>query len=537
LAAIAVWAVLGSGLLPVASASYAQSPSRRTWDFEAGRLGGLPDGFVEQAGRWVVAADGRNQVLAQLAKSDDAAFNVVLVQGTSSKDLDLSARVKAISGGVDQGGGVVWRARDSKNYYLARYNPLEDNFRVYKVQDGKRTQFQSAKVPGDRAWHTLRVTMTGARIVCYLDGTKHLEVEDGTFSEAGTIGLWSKADAQSYFDDLTVSSSDGPAETEGRSDRVAATREFAVRNDRAYLDGHEIDLWGLRCGNALYSQAVTERHVKNLDNMIAHGINCLGAYIQGANAGSPDPDAGLDGFRRDGRLKPAVAGRLEWLVREADRRGMVVMVGVLSPRKDQDLYDDAAIQRAIEETGRFLVEHKLKNVFVDLMHEFDQPERIDHELLREPDGATKKTKLTRWFKAVAPDIEAGICPTYLSGTGDTYPGMDVRLIQKDMPIPSQGFVVNVETTRQDVYENDGVFNPGARAAVEADCRRYLEAPNAVMLFHAAFIQGLTNASRTAPHPEMGGYGTGPDDRGVRFYYEWVRDHVGRWEYPRHIKSQ
>jgi hypothetical protein len=270
--------------------------------------------------------------------------------------------------------------------------------------------------------------------------------------------------------------------------------------------------------------------------MVAHGINCIGVYIQGANAGWPNPEAGLDGFRRDGRLKPELAERLAWLVREADKRGMVVMVGVLSPRKDQDLYDDAAIRRAIEETGRFLMRRKLKNVFVDLMHEFDQPERIDHELLREPHGATKKAKLTRWFKNVAPDIEAGVCPTENSDTADNYPGMDVRIIQKDMPIPSEGFVVNVETQRQDVFENDGVFNPGARAAVEADCRRYLEATNAVMLFHAAFIQGLTNASRTAPHAEMGGYGTGPNDRGVRFYYEWVRDHVGRWEYPRHLKA-
>jgi hypothetical protein len=321
-----------------------------------------------------------------------------------------------------------------------------------------------------------------------------------------------------------------------RQDSPRATKEFEIRGDRPYLGGKPIDLWGLRCGNALYSQAVTERHVANLDNMVAHGINCLGVYIQGANAGWPNPEAGLDGFRRDGRLKPAVADRLEWLVREADKRGMVVMVGVLSPRKDQDLYDDAAIRRAIEEAARFLARRKLKNVFVDIMHEFDQPERIDHEILREPDGANKKARLTKWFKDVAPDIEAGICPTYLSETADTYPGMEVRIIQKDMPIPSDGFVVNVETQRQDVFENDGVFNAGARAAVEENCRRYLEAPNAVMLFHAAFIQGVGNASRTAPHAEMGGYGTGPDDRGVRFYYEWVRDNVGRWEYPRHIKA-
>ncbi len=270
--------------------------------------------------------------------------------------------------------------------------------------------------------------------------------------------------------------------------------------------------------------------------MVAHGINLIGVYIQGANAGYPNPDAGLDGFRRDGRLRPEVALRLEWLIREADKRGMVVMVGILSPRKDQDLYDEAAIQRAIQEAGRFLERRKLRNVFVDIMHEFDQPDRIDHALLREPDGEAKKAKLTRWFKDVAPDIEAGVCPTENSDTADTYPGMEVRIIQKGMPIPSEGFVVNVETTRQDVFENDGVFNPGARAAVEENCQRYLDAPHAVMLFHAAFIQGLTNASRTAPHPEMGGYGTGPDDRGVRFYYEWVRDHVGRYEYPRHVKA-
>ncbi len=76
---------------------------------------------------------------------------------------------------------------------------------MYKVQDGKRTQFQSAKIPGDDKWHTLRVTMLVTKIACYFDGQKYLEVEDATFPEAGMIGLWSKADAQSYFDDLTVS--------------------------------------------------------------------------------------------------------------------------------------------------------------------------------------------------------------------------------------------------------------------------------------------------------------------------------------------
>ncbi len=123
---------------------------------------------------------------------------------TRFKDVDVSVRLKAVVGELDQGGGVVWRARDKDNYYIARYNPLESNFRVYKVEKGKRTQFQSAGIPGDREWHTLRVTMAGGRITCYLDGRKYLETDDRTFPDAGRIGLWTKADARSYFDDLTV---------------------------------------------------------------------------------------------------------------------------------------------------------------------------------------------------------------------------------------------------------------------------------------------------------------------------------------------
>jgi hypothetical protein len=318
------------------------------------------------------------------------------------------------------------------------------------------------------------------------------------------------------------------------ADDPTPTREFEVRDDRAWLGGNPVNLWGLRCGNALHSEVITERHIRNFDNMTAHGINLIGVYIQGSNAGWPDPDAALNGFTRDGHLKPAVAARLERLIREADRRGMVIMVGLCTPRKDQEFYDEAAARTAIEEAGRFLTERRLKNVFIDIMHEFSHPERIDMEIFREPDGPEKKARLTAWFKAAAPEIEAGICPDVNSGTGDSYPGMEVRIIQKQMPIPAEGFVVNVETLRQDVYQNDGIFNPSDLDYIFADCRRYQAAPNAAMLFHAAFIQGITNNSGSAPHPEMGGYGKGPQDRGVRFYYEWVRDNVGRWEYPRHV---
>jgi ketosteroid isomerase-like protein len=318
-------------------------------------------------------------------------------------------------------------------------------------------------------------------------------------------------------------------------DDPPATREFSIKDDRPYLGGEPVQVWGLRCGNALFSQGVTERHVRNLDNMVAHGINCIGVYIQGSNGGHPDPEGGRDGYNVDGRIKPEFARRLEWLVREADQRGMVVMVGLFSPRKDQDFQDEAAIRRACEETAKFLVRRKLRNVFCDIMHEYNHS-RIDHDIFREPHGAEKKAKLTAWFKKFAPNIEVGVCPTYKSGTGDEYAGMDVRVIQKEHEIPKTGFVVNVETQRHDAYSNDGKFEADEFPIFLDYFRQYAEAPNACMLFHSGWCQGITNGSGTGPNPEMGGYGKSEDDRGIRFYYEWVRDNIGRYEFPRHIKQ-
>jgi len=322
----------------------------------------------------------------------------------------------------------------------------------------------------------------------------------------------------------------------GRTGSPIPTREFEVKNDRAYLGGEEVELWGLRCGNALYSPAVTERHVRALDTMAAHGINLIGVYVQGSNGGYPNADAGQNGYTRAGALKPNFAERLEWLIREADARGMVVQVGLFSPRKDQDLDGEEAVRRAIEETGRFLVQRGLRNVFVDLVHEFDHTERMDLEIFREPGGESKKARLAEWFRAAAPGIEVGVCPYEKSPTTDSFPGMDVRIVQKSMAIPTSGFVVNVESQKMDAYENDGVFSPGDVDRIVDDCERYHAAKNAALVFHSAFVMGIGGASGTGPHPEPGGMGTSPSDRGVRFYYDWVRENVGRWEYPRHVRG-
>jgi len=348
-------------------------------------------------------------------------------------------------------------------------------------------------------------------------------------------GSWQVAAFQSTRVPTVGQASDRPTPEQAlKLDAPPATREFEIKNDRPHLGGRQIEVWGLRCGNALYSQGVTERHVGNLDNMVAHGINCIGVYIQGSNGGHPDSEAGRNGYTVDGQLKPDFARRLEWLVREADERNMVVMVGLFSPRKDQDFKGDSAVRRAVEETAKFLVRRKLNNVFCDIMHEYNHS-RIDHDIFREPNGADKKSTLTKWFKDLAPNIEAGICPSYKTNTGDEYPGMEVRIIQKEHAIPKRGFVVNVETQRHDAFENDGKFEADEFPIFLRYFKQYAACPNACMLFHSGWCQGITNGSGTGPNPEMGGYGKHEGDRGIRFYYEWVRENIGRYEYPRHVR--
>jgi hypothetical protein len=199
--------VFAVGLMLAAVVVAAQG--KVSWNFDADKVGEIAKGFTNEVGKWEVVADdtapSKPNVLAQLAKSSGSTFNITLVNDTNYKDVDITVKMKAIAGSADQGGGIVWRAKDAKNYYVARFNPLEDNYNLYHVTNGRRSEIKGSNVKATPGWHTLRVTMTGDHIQCYLDGQKHLDAKDSTFKEAGKIGLWSKSDAQSHFDDLEVS--------------------------------------------------------------------------------------------------------------------------------------------------------------------------------------------------------------------------------------------------------------------------------------------------------------------------------------------
>jgi hypothetical protein len=186
------------------------------WNFDREEPGTLPGEFSigtlfdgRPAGNWQVLATDRAKspphVLAQvMAKGAEHAYKITLVTGVVASDLSLQVSFLPIQGRADMGGGLIWRAADDRNYYLARANPLEQNIRVYRVVNGIRHLLQNFDQTIDvRQWHTLRVTHQGCRVNIFYDDKQVFDLCDKTFQD-GMIGLWTKSDAVTYFDDLRL---------------------------------------------------------------------------------------------------------------------------------------------------------------------------------------------------------------------------------------------------------------------------------------------------------------------------------------------
>jgi hypothetical protein len=202
--------------LSLAALTLALLGANSQFDFEDTTEGHVPktwkaDKTGEGSGSvWKVIKDESSphgaHVLAQTSSEGPSAlFNLCVANEPLLRHVDIVVSLQAISGKTDQGGGVVWRYRDANNYYVARVNPLEDNFRIYKVVDGKRMQLGSATVDAPTGtWHTLRIVHRGDHMQGFLNGKLHLEVKDQEFKNSGRIGLRTKADAVTSFDGLKV---------------------------------------------------------------------------------------------------------------------------------------------------------------------------------------------------------------------------------------------------------------------------------------------------------------------------------------------
>ena len=181
-----------------------------TINFDSAQPGEPPAGWTcSKTGvgqpKWTVVAEASAPSKPNVLKqSGQAAYPVALKQETSLKDGFVEAKIKLVAGEEDQAGGLIWRAKDTDTYYIARANALENNVTIYHTIQGKRVAFKNVKTevaPG--VWHTLRVEFTGNQFTVIFDGKKLIEASDDSFAEAGQVGLWTKADSVTLFDDFS----------------------------------------------------------------------------------------------------------------------------------------------------------------------------------------------------------------------------------------------------------------------------------------------------------------------------------------------
>ena len=192
------------------SSLFGSAALAQTINFDDAKPGVAPSGWTATKtgsgkAKWTVEKDdtapSKPNVLKQ---SGEATYPVCIKDDTSVKDGFVEVKFKPVSGKEDQAGGVLWRAKDADNYYIARANALEDNVTIYHTFKGKRVSFKNVNTkvaPG--VWHTLRVDFAGNKFMVMFDGKQVIEATDDSFTDAGKVGVWTKADSVTLFDDFS----------------------------------------------------------------------------------------------------------------------------------------------------------------------------------------------------------------------------------------------------------------------------------------------------------------------------------------------
>jgi hypothetical protein len=200
--------VVAVGSLLAASGAVAQ-----TIGFDTDAPGTLPPGWEQGVTgrgnpRWAVAQDASAPSSPNvLHQSGSGTFPWCVLRGSSVENGFIEVKFKSLEGREDQAGGVVWRWKDGDNYYVARANALENNVSLYYTANGRRNTLKYVDAPVPRnVWHTLRVEFAGSQIRVALDGKTYIDFKDSHIAGAGAVGLWTKADSVTSFDDFSYGS-------------------------------------------------------------------------------------------------------------------------------------------------------------------------------------------------------------------------------------------------------------------------------------------------------------------------------------------
>lgn len=208
IAAVAMCVLVLGGCEGTPSVTYSSpqpSVAAASWNFDRDQPGIAPAGVEEFAGKWEVRAEpdapSRPNALCQ---TGNAEFPAVALTKEVYGDVTVTIRFKPISGRVDQAGGIIFRVQDKDNYYILRANALEANVNLYKYAGGRRSGIKDGGMSvASGQWQELRLVVAGDRMRGFLNGQQVVEAVDSAY-KAGRVGLWTKADSVTCFDDVTV---------------------------------------------------------------------------------------------------------------------------------------------------------------------------------------------------------------------------------------------------------------------------------------------------------------------------------------------
>ena len=207
--------IVKSFIVAVAAFWAAGNVYAETQNFDSVLVGQLPDGWLagvtgEGSPKWSVETDASAPSKPNVLKqSGEGTFPWCVKKDAALVDGYVEVKFKPVAGSEDQAAGVIWRWQDGDNYYIARANALEDNVTIYHTVKGNRVAFKSIDTKvASGVWHTLRVDFKGQQFTVSFDGKKVIEAEDDTFSRAGAVGVWTKADSVTLFDDFSYGKND-----------------------------------------------------------------------------------------------------------------------------------------------------------------------------------------------------------------------------------------------------------------------------------------------------------------------------------------
>lgn len=181
-----------------------------TINFDTENPGLLPNGWIagvtgKGQPKWAIESDATAPSQPNVLKqSGEGSFPWCVKKDVSLNDGVVEVKFKSISGKEDQAGGLIWRWKDGDNYYVARANALENNVSLYHTEGGHRKTIQYTDAPvSANEWHTLKVAFSGKHITVALDGKTYIDLDDDHISGSGAIGVWTKADSVTSFDDFS----------------------------------------------------------------------------------------------------------------------------------------------------------------------------------------------------------------------------------------------------------------------------------------------------------------------------------------------